>query len=385
MASSYTYDSLSIDELRQMAKSKVPRFIFEYLEGGCNEEINLLKNTTDIREKELKPFYLREHRAADLKTELFGHIYDAPFGIAPMGLQGLMWPNAPEILAKASLKHNIPFILSTLATSSIERISELTQGRAWFQLYYPAEEELRDKLLERAQQAGCPVLVILCDTPTLAFRPRDRRNGIGLPPKMSARNILQMMARPEWVFKTLVQGIPRFANMDPYIKKGKKLDFSGRVSEQRIAAIRDKWKGKMVIKGIASEQDAELAIKLGLDGIIISNHGGRQLDVGQSTIKSLEAILSRYQGEIKIMMDSGIRSGADISRSLAAGAEFTFLGRSFMYAVGALGNRGGDHIISSLKFQLRQIMEQISCSSVGDLKDHLVVPRTAASESMALY
>jgi L-lactate dehydrogenase (cytochrome) len=372
MKTSYKNDYPSIYDLMKKAKSKIPNFAFEYLEGGCNEDVNLVKNTKEIRDIELKPFYFRECPEVNLKAELFGQTYDAPFGISPIGLQGLIWPNAPEILAKASLKHNIPFILSTVSTSTIERIGEITEGRSWFQLYHPKEKGLCDKIIKRVEDAGYPVLVILSDAPTFGYRPRDIRNGIGLPPKMSFRNIFQIMGRPEWAFKTLYYGIPTFANMEPYIRKGMKMEFCGRLSEQKVAEIRDKWKGRLVIKGVASEEDTELAIKLGLDGIIVSNHGGRQLDVGQSSIKMLNPIVKKYQGKIKIMLDSGLRSGPDIARTLASGAEFTFLGRSFMYAVAALGNEGGDYAIESLKIQLKQVMDQISCSSVVDLKNHLV-------------
>ena len=146
----------SIDDLRKKAQSKVPRFAFEYLDGGCNEDVNLYKNTAELREVELKPLYLAKHMGSDMRTELFGHVYDAPFGVAPVGLQGLLWPNAPEILAKAAFKHNIPFILSTVSTSAIEKIAELTEGRAWFQLYHPADNKLRDDIIKRAEVAGCP-------------------------------------------------------------------------------------------------------------------------------------------------------------------------------------------------------------------------------------
>ena len=183
----------SVYDLRERAKKKIPRFAFEYLDGGCNEDVNLHKNTSDIRDVELLPYYLSKHTRSDMKTELFGHTYDAPFGIAPVGLQGLMWPNAPEILAKAAFEHNIPFVLSTVSTSSIERIAELTEGRAWFQLYHPTENRLRDDIIQRADAAGCPVLVILCDVPTFGFRPRDIRNGLAMPPKMSVKNILQIL------------------------------------------------------------------------------------------------------------------------------------------------------------------------------------------------
>ncbi|MDX2047905.1 MAG: alpha-hydroxy acid oxidase, partial [Chitinophagaceae bacterium] len=293
----------SADDLRQKAKSKIPRFAFEYLDGGCNEDVNLYKNTAEIREVELKPLYLSKHAGSDMKTELFGQVYDAPFGIAPVGLQGLMWPKAPEILAKAAFEHNIPFILSTVTTSSIEKISELTEGRAWFQLYHPAENKLRNDIIKRAASAGCPVLVILCDVPTFGYRPRDIRNGLAMPPRMTLKNIIQIMGRPDWALKTLVHGQPAFATMKPYMPKGLNMKqlglymnqtFSGRLNEEKIKPIRDMWKGKLVLKGVASDEDTEMAIRLGLDGIIVSNHGGRQLDAGQSSIKPLASITKKY-------------------------------------------------------------------------------------------
>jgi L-lactate dehydrogenase (cytochrome) len=377
----YNTNYPSIEDLIKKAKKQIPRFAFEYLDGGCNEDVNLYKNTAELREVELKPTYLSQHTRSDMKTELFGHIYDAPFGIAPVGLQGLMWPNAPEILAKAAHQHNIPFILSTVTTSSIERIGELTEGKFWFQLYHPAENTLRDDLLARAEAAGCEVLCILCDVPSFGFRPRDIRNGLAMPPKMTLSNMLQILGKPEWALKTLYHGQPSFANLQKYMPKGLNMaalgaymnqTFSGRVNEAKISEIRDKWKGKLVLKGVASEQDTEMAIKLGLDGIIVSNHGGRQLDAGQSAIKSLTPIIEKYKGQIKIMMDSGLRSGPDIARTLASGAEFTFMGRSFMYGVAALGNEGGNHTISMLKTQLQQVMEQVCCERVEDFPRFLV-------------
>jgi L-lactate dehydrogenase (cytochrome) len=351
------------------------------LDGGCNEDVNLHKNTSDIREVELLPYYLRNHIKSDMKTELFGHTYDAPFGIAPVGLQGLMWPNAPEILAKAAFDHNIPFILSTVTTSSIERIAEITEGQAWFQLYHPTEDSMRDAIIKRADAAGCPVLVILCDVPSFGFRPRDIRNGLAMPPKMSVKNILQIMTKWEWALKTLVHGQPSFETLKPYMPKNLDLKqlgnfmnqtFSGRLNEEKIKPIRDMWKGKLVLKGVANEADAEVAVRLGLDGIIVSNHGGRQLDAGESTIKPLVRIAKKYGDQIKVMMDSGLRSGPDIARTLASGAEFTFMGRSFMYGVAALGSQGGNHTISLLKTELQQVMEQICCENVQDFPKHLI-------------
>ena len=377
---SYNTNYPSIEDLRARARRRIPRFAFEYLDGGCNEDVNLHKNTAELREVELLPYYLKQYNGSDLKTELFGQVYDAPFGISPVGLQGLMWPNASEILAKAAVAHNIPFILSTVSTASIERIGELTEGKFWFQLYHPADNALRDDMIDRAEAAGCQVLVLLCDVPTFGYRPREIRNGLAMPPKMTLDNILQIMGKPEWAINTLIHGQPEFATLKKYMPKDLNMKqlglfmnqfFSKRMPEAKIAPIRDRWKGKIVLKGVATEHDTELAIKLGLDGIIVSNHGGRQLDAGQSSIKPLASIAQKYAGQIKIMMDSGIRSGPDVARALASGAEFAFLGRSFMYGVAALGNAGGQHTISILKTQLKQVMDQLSCERVGDLPKHL--------------
>jgi len=371
----------SIDDLRNKARKKIPKFAFEYLDGGCNEDVNLIRNTSELREVQLKPNYLRHHHGSSLKTKLFGIEYDAPFGIAPVGLQGLMWPNSPEILAKAAFNHNIPFVLSTVTTTSIERASELTEGKAWFQLYHPAEDKLRDDILKRAEAAECPVLVILCDVPSFGFRPRDIRNGLAMPPKLNLTNILQVFGRPHWGIETLKHGIPNFEVLKPYMPKGLDLKqlgkfmddtFSGRLNAEKIKPIRDMWKGKLVLKGVASEYDTEEAIRLGIDGIIVSNHGGRQLDAGQSTIKPLTTIAEKYGDQIEVMMDSGIRSGPDVARAMASGAKFTFMGRSFMYGVSALGKKGGDHTISLLKTELQQVMEQLCCEKTSDFPNHLI-------------
>ncbi len=381
MKFSYNTSYPAIEDLIKKAKKKIPKFAFEYLDGGCNEDVNVIKNTAELRQVELKPYYLTKHTASSMQTELFGHLYDAPFGIAPVGLQGLMWPNAPEILAKAAFEHNVPFILSTVTTSSIEKISEITEGKAWFQLYHPTENIIRDSLIKRAEAAQCPVLVILCDVPTFGYRPRDIRNGLAMPPRMTFKNIIQIMGKPEWALKTLINGQPSFANMKPYMPKGLNMKqlgkymndtFSGRLNEEKIAPIRDMWKGKIVLKGVASVEDTEMAIRLGLDGIIVSNHGGRQLDAGQSSIKAIHPIIEKYKGQIKIMMDSGLRSGPDVARAMASGADFTFMGRTFMYGVAALGKGGGNHSISILKTQLQQVMEQICCENVNDFPNHIL-------------
>ncbi len=371
----------SIEHLRERARQRVPRFAFEYLEGGCFSNINLQRNTEEIRQVQLRPWYLRDYPGSDLKTELFGITYDAPFGVSPIGLQGLVWPKATEIIAKAAHQHNIPFTLSTVATASIETVAELTEGRAWFQLYHPAEDALRDKLLDRARDAGFPVLVILADTPTFAYRPKEIRNGLSIPPRMSVRNVIQMMLHPRWSFSQLAAGAPEFKTMKPYLPKGLNMKhlglfmnktFSGRLNPAKIKAIRERWKGKLVVKGVVTEEDAETALGLGVDGFIVSNHGGRQLDAGQSTIKPLTELAKKFGQRTTVMIDSGLRAGPDVACALASGAKFAFMGRSFMYGVAALGKAGGDHTMTMLKRQLKQVMEQVGCERVVDLPKHLV-------------
>lgn len=371
----------SVEDLREKARRRIPRFAFEYLDGGCNEDVNLRKNTDDIRAVELMPRYVGNYSGADLRTELFGHTYDAPFGVSPVGLQGLMWPRASEILAKAAHAHNVPFVLSTVTTASIETIARITDGKAWFQLYHPADDKLRDGILRRLEASGYSVLVLLCDVPSFGFRPRDIRNGLSMPPQMTLRNMLQILGRPRWAMETLGAGIPEFATMKPYMPKGLDMKtlglfmsqtFNGRLTEEKVKAIRDRWKGKLVLKGVAGEEDAALAFRAGFDGILVSNHGGRQIDVGESAIRSLRPLAAAYKGRMTVMMDSGIRSGADVARTLASGADLAFLGRTFMYAVAALGQDGGDHAMSMLKAQLKQVLEQVGCSTPSGLEHHLV-------------
>ncbi|MEJ5054231.1 alpha-hydroxy acid oxidase [Sphingobacterium sp. MYb382] len=373
----------SIADLRKKAKTRIPKFAFDYLEGGANEELNLYHNEHDFDKIHLKPRYLEETGEIDLSTTLFGRKYDAPFGISPIGLQGLMWPNAPEILAKAAAKHKIPYTLSTVSTSSIERIADMSEGSAWFQLYHPTEDRLRDDIINRLKAVECPVLVVLVDVPAFGLRYREIKSGLSMPPKMNIANIFQAMTRPYWGIKTLQHGIPSFATLKPYMEKGLDLSqlgqfmnktFTGKVTFEKVKAIRDLWPGPLVLKGIASDEDMEDAIALGADGIIVSNHGGRQLDAAESSINSLIRLANNptYQGKIKIMLDGGMRSGVDLARAHAVGSSFNFMGRPFMYGLGALDDQGGDHTINMFKAHLYQIMKQLSIDKVDRFSERLL-------------
>ncbi|MCW8311895.1 alpha-hydroxy acid oxidase [Sphingobacterium thalpophilum] len=384
MSQKFTYDTRfpSVEDLRKRAKKRIPKFAFDYLIGGANEELNLARNENDFDQILLKPQYLRASGDIDLSVELFGRRYSAPFGVSPIGLQGLMWPNAPEILAKAAARNDIPYILSTVSTSSIERIAEVSEGKAWFQLYHPTENTLRDDILRRLKEVECPVLVVLVDVPAFGLRYKEIKSGLSMPPKMNITNILQAFACPTWGIETLRNGIPSFATLKPYMDKGLDLaqlgqfmnrTFTGKVDVEKIRAIRDLWKGPLVLKGIATDEDMQAAIALGVDGVIVSNHGGRQLDASESSINSLIHLAANpeYRSKLKIMLDGGIRSGVDLARAHAVGSEFNFMGRPFMYGVGALGNAGGDHTINMFKAHLFQVMKQLSISRIDEFPQRL--------------
>lgn len=373
----------SVADLRRKAKTRIPKFAFDYLEGGCNEGLNLARNENDFDDILLKPNYLRVGGDIDMSVELFGRKYSAPFGISPIGLQGLMWPNAPEILAKAAAKHDIPYILSTVSTSSIERIAEVSDGKAWFQLYHPTENKLRDDILKRLKDVECPVLVVLVDVPAFGLRYKEIKSGLSIPPKMSINNVLQAMVRPLWGIKTLQHGIPSFATLKPYMEKGLDMSqlgqfmnrtFTGKVDIEKVSAIREIWKGPLVLKGIATDEDMQAAIQIGVDGVIVSNHGGRQIDAGESSIRSLIKLAGNesYRSKLKIMLDGGIRSGVDLARAHAVGSDFNFMGRPFMYGVGALGNAGGEHTINMFKTHLYQIMQQVTIERVSQFPERLL-------------
>lgn len=384
MSQKFTYNTRfpAVEDLRRQAKKRIPKFAFDYLIGGCNEELNLARNENDFDNILLKPQYLQTSGEIDMSVELFGRHYSAPFGVSPIGLQGLMWPNAPEILAKAAAKNDIPYILSTVSTSSIERIAEVSQGKAWFQLYHPTENKLRDDILRRLKEVECPVLVVLVDVPAFGLRYKEIKSGLSMPPKMNIANILQTFACPTWGIETLKHGIPSFATLKPYMEKGLDLaqlgqfmnrTFTGKVDVEKIKAIRDLWKGPLVLKGIATDEDMQAAIALGVDGVIVSNHGGRQLDASESSINSLIHLAANpdYKSKIKIMLDGGIRSGVDLARAHAVGSEFNFMGRPFMYGVGALGNAGGEHTINMFKAHLFQVMKQLSISKIDEFPKRL--------------
>jgi L-lactate dehydrogenase (cytochrome) len=380
MTASLWARAASIDDLKKRAKKRIPRFAFDYLEGGCNQEVAIERNRQQLDAMVFEPRYLEDCAYPDLSVELFGRRFDAPFAVAPVGLGGLLWPRVAEIMAAAAAKANIPFCLSTVATTSIERAAELAGDCFWFQLYTPTVPEICDDLLDRAAAAGCRVLLVTIDVPIGAFRPRDRRNGLAVPPRVTLRTLAQIAARPAWALAMLRAGIPRFESVAPYIPKnaGKvagtdftRSTFTGGLNRDALARIRDRWKGVLVLKGIETERDALLAEELGADGIVVSNHGGRQLDAARSPVEILPKVCAAVGDRLTVLADSGINSGADVARMLAKGASMVLAGRTFAYGVGALGRAGGDHSIEILREELLHFLAQLRCARPGDLASYL--------------
>jgi len=366
----------TLEELRQRAAKRIPRIVFDYLEGGAGNEANILRNESDFRKIILQPEYLRDVTSRNQKVDLFGKIYDTPIGISPMGLSNLIWPNADTILATMAKKRNLPYLLSAVGTSSIEEIARIAPEHTWFQLYVPGQDKICFDLIRRTKEAGIKVLVLTVDIPEPSIRPRDLRNNFKLPFKMTAGTMFDIARKPKWAFSTLVNGIPRFENMAPYVQDAmlKKslgaaqlLQVSARLSEDLIKRIRDSWDHTFIIKGILSAKSTEAAIRVGADGVIVSNHGGRQLDSAPSSIETLPGVVQAAKSRITVMLDSGIRNGGDIVKTFASGASFTFSGRSFMFGLGALGESGAEFVLDNFVNEVDKTLAQIGCDDISKL------------------
>ncbi len=363
--------SACIADLKRRAKNRIPKFAFDYVEDGCNSGLAVKNNREALDAVFLRPEYLQSYIAPQLKTELFGKEYNAPFGIAPLGLTGLIWPDASAMHARAAFKANIPFVLSTLSTISIEDAAKNAEDNFWFQLYPPSNLEIRADLIKRAKDAGCKNLVVTVDVPSASRRVKSIKSGLSVPPKITLRSVLESAMRPSWSIATLTAGLPQFASMEPYIKNISNMEdianfvritLKDVVDGETLKVIRDEWNGNLIVKGISQVDDAKHAAKIGVDGIIVSNHGGRQLDASLPPAESLTEIIDAVGQDITVMADSGVETGVDIARYLALGAQTVFAGRAFLYGVGAHGELGAEHAIDLLRDELEQVMSQVHCS-----------------------
>ena len=378
-----------LTDLEAKAKSRIPAFMFAYLDAGTGRDIAKEANEAAYRDISLTPQFLRGRVSADTTTPLLGRTYGAPFGVAPIGLSSTIWPGAEQILARAAKAHNFPYALSTVAGDSIERVVKAGGDITWFQLYPPADRDICFDLMRRAQDCGVETLVVTADVPAPSRRERMRLSGgpVGSRGKSmyTPRVIMQSMVRPEWSLRMLANGGPRFRNMEPYAAKFGDMGITEFIGSQLnggldwdyLDVIRDRWPGKLLLKGILHGQDAERAARAGVDGLVISNHGGRQLDAAPHPLYQLPHIRAVVGNKMPLIVDSGIRSGLDVAKAIASGADFVMIGRSFLYAVAALGNRGGEHAAGILMDELQDVMRQLGVENIDGLSD-VSVTRTSS-------
>ena len=372
-----------VSDMIDIAKRRMPHFAAEYLFAGTGYDEALDNNRKVFNQIFLVPKYLKGTVTPVLKTKLFGYEYDAPFGMAPVGMTSLMWPGAEIALSKMSVKNNVPFALSTVACASVEEVGKHLNGQGWFQLYPPEDKAIRNDLLKRAKNAGFKTLVVTADIPASSRRERLRMAGVSVPPKNNLRTFFQAAICPSWSIGTLINGIPAFGTMDQYSNGDwhgnakSKAGFAGSQMQRYLdwdylKEVRDIWKGPIVLKGLMHEDDAIKTTKI-VDAIYLSNHGGRQIDIAPSPLQILPDIRKKIGPNFPIIIDSGFYSGQDISKGLMLGADFVMTGRPFIIGLAALGSKGANHVHDILKDELSNIMEQICAKDIKELKNQKVL------------
>jgi (S)-mandelate dehydrogenase len=366
-----------VEAMRRAAKRYLPRMAFDFIDGGAGRESALRSNTAAFDSVRLCPRVLSGATDRTQSVELLGRRYAAPFGVAPIGMGNLVRPGTDAALARAADRAGLVYILSTAATTALEEIAAEC-GATWFQLYVGRDAPITDDLIERADAAGLPVLVVTADVPAPGKRIRDLNNGFSLPLRPSLRMALDLASHPRWLLHAMIGGAPRFANLERYgaagASAGSLADLMARQSSARLnwdllESIRGRWQRQLVLKGVLHPEDALRAARLGIDAVIVSNHGGRQLDAAPSALQALIVVREAVGASAKVIVDGGVRSGEDIARALALGADFVLLGRPFLYAVAALGlERGPTYLIEQLADEFDCALAQLGCSNPADLR-----------------
>ncbi|ELE6569931.1 FMN-dependent L-lactate dehydrogenase LldD [Vibrio parahaemolyticus] len=369
-------------DYRAAAKAKLPPFLFHYIDGGSYDERTLKRNTNDLGDVALRQRVLRDMTDLSLETEIFGEKLAMPIALAPVGLTGMYARRGEVQAAKAAEKKGIPFTMSTVSVCPIEEVAPAIERPMWFQLYVLKDRGFMKNVLERAKAAGVTTLVFTVDMPVPGARYRDMHSGMS-GPNAAMRRVFQSMRHPSWALDVGLLGKPHdLGNISTYRGEPTKLEdyigwlganFDPSISWKDLEWIRDFWDGPMVIKGILDEEDAKDAVRFGADGIVVSNHGGRQLDGVLSTAKALPSIADAVKGDLKIFVDSGIRTGLDVVRMLALGADCTLLGRSFVYALAAQGGAGVENLLDLYDKEMRVAMTLTGAKTIADLsRDSLV-------------
>jgi (S)-mandelate dehydrogenase len=373
---------VSLEDYRRRAKKALPAFAFDYVDGGADDERTLADNREVFARWQFVAPMLRNAKTRSLAVQLGDTALAAPFLIAPTGYNGMLRYRADRMLAQAADRAGIAWIQSTVSTASLEEMAGGRPGAHWFQLYVLKDPNVTVDLLQRAKAAGCTSLVVSVDAVHFGNRERDKRH-YRKPMKLSAASYLNVARHPGWVLRTLVPGgMPGFGNLKPYLPPqyrrgvGGATYFAQQMDEaldwQTLAWIRSLWQGEFYVKGILTVEDARAAMAMGADGVILSNHGGRQLDGSVSPLSVLPAVRSACGTEARILIDSGIRRGTDIVKALALGANAVLVGRPMLYAVAADGEAGVDGAITLLTQEIDRTLAQLGCRSLAELGPHLL-------------
>ena len=346
-----------IEDLRRVARCKVPKMFYDYVDSGSWTESTYHANSTDFELIKFRQRVLVNMENRSLATKMIGQNVSMPLAIAPTGLTGMQHADGEILAARAAEKFGVPFTLSTMSICSIEDVAANTSAPFWFQLYAMRDHDFMKNLIKRAQNAQCAALVLTADLQILGQRHKDIKNGLSAPPKPTFYNLLNLLVKPEWCMKMLNTKRRTFGNIVGHAQNVSDVSslsawtaeqFDQCLSWDDVARLKDLWGGKLIIKGIMEPEDAEMAVKSGADAIVVSNHGGRQLDGAQSTIKALPDVVSAVGSDIEVWLDSGINSGQDILKAWALGARGTMIGRAFLYGLGAYGEEGVTRVLEIL-------------------------------------
>ena len=370
----------AISDLRRSARRRMPRFAFEYVDSGTGTEAGVRTNRAGLDAVRFRPAILRGRLDFDLSARAFDD-HPLPFGIAPVGYAGLIWPDAERILARAAARHRIPYGQSTVATTLPEETGPIAGDMGWFQHYPVADDAVRRDMLDRIAASGWRVLVVTVDVPGESRRERQRRANISIPPVVTPGMVASMVANPVWtagIARRHRGHRPRMAFAESYVKGrgGDAFTHAGRLirgypDDAYVGALRDQWRGPLVVKGVQDPEDAERLLAMGVDGLWVSNHSGRQFEGGPPAIDALRPVAEAVAGRAPVFFCSGVAGGLDVLRAFALGADFVFLGKAWYFALGALGRRGPDHLASILRADLEANMAQLGITRVQQARERL--------------
>lgn len=367
----------AICDLKSRARRRIPHFVWEYLDSATGNEATQARNRTALDKVLFHPSILHGEFTPDLSTTFLSKTYPLPIGIAPVGMSGLIWPEAETFLAQTAAKEGIPYGLSTVATQTPEDLAPHIGDQGWFQIYPPRDADIRADMLKRAKDAGFHTLVMTVDVPVASRRERQTRGGLQQPPRLTPRLAIQAAQCPAWLMGIRKTGMPRMKLIDSYASQQSALPSTQHVGYllrtspdwDYVQKLRDAWDGPLIIKGVSRAQDATALEKEGVDALWVSNHAGRQFDGGLATIETLPEV--RAATSLPLIMDSGIEGGLDVIRAIASGADFVMLGRAFHYSLGALGAVGPAHLLDILRQDMIANMGQLGAKTLKDLKNQL--------------